>query len=134
MNLQTACFQFQATIPFSRTSIFSTFLIISYSTNACLCFSWGFYCCDNTLWPKATWGGKTFFLLIAYSPPSREGRVRMQGRNLEVGMIQRPWKRTAYWLAAHGFLNQLSYTPQNHQHRCGTTHNGRSPSTSINQF
>ena len=40
------------------------------------------------------------------------------------GLMQRPWKGAAYWLAPHGLLSLLSYRTQDHQPRDGTTHNG----------
>ena len=49
----------------------------------------------------------------------------MSGQELKAGtwrqeLKQRPWRSAVYWLASHGFLNLLSYTPQDHLARGST--------------
>lgn len=42
-----------------------------------------------------------------------------------------PRRLLLYWLAPQDLLSLFSYTPQDHQSRGGTTHNGLPPATSI---
>ena len=49
----------------------------------------------------------------------KSGQELKQGRNLEVGADQRPWKGAAFWLVYHGLLSLLSYRAQDQQQRDG---------------
>ena len=67
----------------------------------------GFSCCDETPWPKASWGGKNLSCL------------QLQGRNLEVVTDAEAWRSAAYWLTPHSLLGLLCYIIQDHQSRDG---------------
>jgi hypothetical protein len=66
-----------------------------------LCLSQGFYCCDWTPWPRATWGGKGLFGLHFHMVVHHEGS---QDRNSNKAgtwrqeLMQRSWRSTSYWL------------------------------------
>jgi len=63
---------------------------------------------------------------LAYaSSPLFTNQVRpetQQGRNLEEGADERPWRSAAYWVAPDGLLNLISYRIQDYQPGC-PTHN-----------
>lgn len=46
-------------------------------------------------------------------------------------MMKRPKRNTAYWLASHGFVSQLSYTTLDHLPRAGTAASTLGPPLSI---
>jgi len=48
-------------------------------------------------------------------------------------LMQRPWRRDAFWLASPGLLSLFSYKTQDHQPRDGTTHNGLGPLSLITE-
>ena len=52
------------------------------------------------------------------------GRNSSRARTWRQELMRRPWTGAAYWLTPHGLLSLLSYRPQDHQPRDGTTHNG----------
>lgn len=54
-----------------------------------------------------------------------QDRSLKQGRNLEAGLMQKPWESTAYWCPPLGLLSLLSYKPMTTSlGRDGTTHSG----------
>lgn len=58
------------------------------------------------IWSKATWGGKD----LSYRLQSiKGGQIRDQGRNLETGTDERPWRNLACWLVPHSLLSLPSY-------------------------
>lgn len=85
----------------------------------------GFFCCDEILWLKAIWEGKGLFC-----PSSWKG---LQGRNGAGGRkcCRKLWRSATYLLALHGLLSLLSYSTQDWQPRCGTTHSEPDPLSSV---
>jgi hypothetical protein len=75
--------------------------------------SHGYYGCNETPWPKATWGGKSSSDLcfhITVHDQKKSGWKLTQSRNLEQGLMQGPWRG-----AVHGLLSLLSYRIQDYQ-------------------
>lgn len=64
----------------------------------------------QTLWPKASWGGKGLFPFTV--AVHHKGS---QGRNLRHKWRQRSWRNAAYWLAIPGLLSLLSFVTQDHE-------------------
>ena len=65
-----------------------------------MCLSQGFYCCDETSRPKATWGTKALFGLHF---PITEGRQRQSRNSNWTGtwrqeLMKRPGRSAAYGL------------------------------------
>jgi hypothetical protein len=58
------------------------------------------------------------------------GQELKQDRNLELELMQKPWRGAAYWLAPHDLLSLLSYRTQDHQPGDCPTYSG-APSPSI---
>ena len=57
------------------------------------------------------------------SSSSRDIRVGTQGRKVESGNEQKPWRCAPYWLAPKGLLSLLSYATQDTQPSGGTAQN-----------
>lgn len=92
----------------------------------------GYYCCDETSWPKATWKGNGLFGLHSHihSPSLKEGRTETQTEweNLETGADAEAMGGSCLLAACyHGLLILLSYRTWDFQSRGGTTHNGLGP-------
>jgi len=56
---------------------------------------------------ESVWRRKGCDSAYSCSVSWRAVRTGTQGRNLEAGMKQRPWRSTAYWLAPNGLLAVL---------------------------
>lgn len=68
--------------------------------------SGGFYCCDETLWPKSKLGSKGLFDFIHHQRSQDRNSNRLRTWRQE--LMQRSWRGGAYWLATCGLLGQLS--------------------------
>jgi hypothetical protein len=55
-----------------------------------------------------------------------QGRSLNRAGTRRQGLMQKPCRGTAYWIASLGLLSLLYYRVQDHQSRDGTTHNGPS--------
>ena len=99
------------------------FICISLMVNG-YTLSQSFYCCDKTPWPNETWRENDF---LDYA--CKDLRIGIQNRtgSQRQKLIQMPQRSVAYLLAPHGLFGLLSYRPQDHQPRDGSTHNGLYP-------
>jgi hypothetical protein len=77
-----------------------------------LVIGWVLKCCDKTLWPKQLGEERVFILPDCLCKSITEGS---QNEEFWVGtwrqeLMQRPWRSSAYWLAACGLLSLFSIT------------------------
>jgi hypothetical protein len=74
-------------------------------------------------------GGRVYLLILpcCVNHQRKSGQEIKQGRNLEAGADAETMEGAAYWLASHALFIPLSYRPQDHQPRDGTTHHGLGP-------
>jgi len=86
--------------------------------SAACCLSQGFYCCDNSPRPKATWQGKGLFQLTTLR--SQSITERNQDRDLEAGTETEVMKKTVLT----GLLLVACPACFLTQPRVGTAHNG----------
>lgn len=88
--------------------------------------SQGYYCCDKTPWPNQPEEER---VCLAYASTAlfitEGGQNRSSSRagSWRQELMQRPWQGAAYWFVPLGLFSLFSYRTQDHQPRCGPTHN-----------
>lgn len=93
------------------------------------CPSRGFFCCDETLWTQASWGGKSLsglhFHIVAHRQRKPGQRLKCD-RSQEAGADEETVEGHCYWLAQYpvAFLSLLSYSVQDGHPRHGPAHSG----------
>lgn len=80
---------------------------------------------------KETWCRKGLLTFTVHNVSCRKVRAATQDMNLEAGPKQQPWRNIVHRLVPPGLLSLLSYTPQDHQLKGGTTPNGMEPLPAI---
>jgi len=92
------------------------------------CLSYGYYCCDETSRPKATWRGKGLFhsqFHTTHSSLPKAARARIQAsRNLEAGADAEAWRRVLLMDLLSWFAQPAFLWTQDHHPRDSTAHHG----------
>ena len=96
-----------------------------------VCLVWfGLVCLVCLVWFGLVWigFGLHFCTTVHHLKTSRQ---ELKAGTWRQGLMYRPWMSTVHWLALHGFLSLLPYTPKDHQSRGGPAHKQLEPPSSI---